>query len=232
MTVRHHVSDALLVAHAAGTLSVGWSIAIASHVALCPACRRRVGQAEAVGAALLDAAEPAAVAPGSLDTVLRRLRAPGAASNEALNRELASSLPFLAAVDAPPLDPALAMFPPPLRRYLGPAGPAWRKLGTTAHHMLVPTGDRQTKVRLLKIGAGTPVPTHGHRGLELTLVLSGSFRDGEVLFGRGDIEEADESVEHQPVATPEADCICLAVTDAPLRFKSLIGKLLQPFLRI
>jgi putative transcriptional regulator len=63
-------------------------------------------------------------------------------------------------------------------------------------------------------------------------VLSGSFNDGELLFARGDIEEADPSVEHQPLATPEQDCICLAVTDAPLRFRSWFMRLLQPVLRI
>ncbi len=218
MTVRHHVSPELLVAHASGTLSTGWSIAVASHVALCAECRRAAFQAEAVGGAMLETSPPEPVAASSFDALLRRIR-----------EEEAVGLPTM---PSPPLDPRVAMFPPPLRRYIGPEGPAWRKLGTTAHHMLIDTGDRATKVRLLKIGAGTPVPTHGHRGLELTLVLSGAFRDGDRVFARGDIEEANEDVEHQPLATPEADCICLAVTDAPLRFKSLIGKLLQPFLRI
>ncbi len=75
------------------------------------------------------------------------------------------------------------------------------------------------------------MPVHGHRGMELTLVLSGSFSDDHGTFARGDIEEADESIEHQPVANEGEDCICLAVTDAPLRFHG-IAALLQPFLRI
>jgi putative transcriptional regulator len=73
---------------------------------------------------------------------------------------------------------------------------------------------------------------HGHRGLELTLVLAGSFYDEGAWFRRGDVEEADATVEHQPVAGPEEACICLAVTDAPLRFRSLIPRLAQPFLGI
>jgi putative transcriptional regulator len=35
-----------------------------------------------------------------------------------------------------------------------------------------------------------------------------------------------------PVADIGEDCICLAATDAPLRFRRLIPRIAQPFLRI
>jgi putative transcriptional regulator len=76
------------------------------------------------------------------------------------------------------------------------------------------------------------VPEHTHDGRELTLVLAGSFRDGKDVFARGDIEEADDTLLHQPVATEEEDCICLAVTEAPLKFTSWIVRLIQPILKI
>ena len=85
---------------------------------------------------------------------------------------------------------------------------------------------------MLRIPAGKPVPEHGHRGRELTLVLKGAFRDGDLLFARGDVEDADEHLEHQPIATEREDCICLAVTDAPLRLKSLAARIVQPFIGI
>ena len=84
----------------------------------------------------------------------------------------------------------------------------------------------------MKIPAGKPVPEHSHGGRELTLVLKGAFTDGETVFKRGDIEEADETLTHQPEATPDEDCICLAVTDAPLKFKSLLVRMVQPVLGI
>jgi putative transcriptional regulator len=34
------------------------------------------------------------------------------------------------------------------------------------------------------------------------------------------------------VATPEEDCICLAVTDAPLKFRSWFMRLVQPVIGI
>ena len=76
------------------------------------------------------------------------------------------------------------------------------------------------------------MPDHGHNGMELTLVLQGAFSDEDGYFARGDIEIAHEDVDHMPVADISQDCICLAVTDAPLRFKGLLPRLAQPFLRI
>ena len=43
-----HLSDALLLDYAAGSLTEGWSLAVATHLALCPACRSRALAAEAV----------------------------------------------------------------------------------------------------------------------------------------------------------------------------------------
>ena len=95
----------------------------------------------------------------------------------------------------------------------------------------VPTSSAAS-ARLLFIPAGAAVPDHGHRGVELTMVLQGAFSDEVDRFARGDVEVADEELEHMPVADPGEDCICLAVTDAPLRFNSWIPRLVQPFLRI
>jgi len=76
------------------------------------------------------------------------------------------------------------------------------------------------------------MPDHGHRGMELTLVLQGAFKDETDRFGAGDIEVASEDDHHQPVAEEGQDCICLAATDAPLRFNGWIPRIAQPFLRI
>jgi putative transcriptional regulator len=87
-------------------------------------------------------------------------------------------------------------------------------------------------LRLLYIPPGRAVPDHGHNGLEMTLVLQGSFSDETGAFGVGDLEIADEELEHTPVAGEGAPCICLAATDAPLKFQTLVPRLLQPLFRI
>ncbi|QCK86139.1 transcriptional regulator [Phreatobacter aquaticus] len=219
MTTVHHVSDELLVAYEAGTLSEGWSLAVATHLALSPQARRARRLATDVGGALLEGIEPEPVTDGAFDRLMARI----------------------ARTQQDPVAPPRACarddhnaVPEPLRSYIGGdlQQIPWKRLGVGAWHLPIKTRDGQTSVRLLKIPAGSPVPEHGHRGMELTVVLAGTLCDGPEVFGRGDIEEADEAVEHQPIAGPGGDCVCLAVTDAPLRFKSLIVRLAQPFLRI
>jgi putative transcriptional regulator len=51
-------------------------------------------------------------------------------------------------------------------------------------------------------------------------------------FARGDVETASDDLDHQPVAGMGEACICLAATDAPLRFTTLLPRLMQPFFRI
>ena len=127
------------------------------------------------------------------------------------------------------------VFPQPLRDYVGcDLGEVkWAMVGGGVRQRILSTGnDRSEVARLLYIPAGERVPEHGHRGLEFTLVLAGDFRDGEVVFRRGDLEVADETVQHTPIAGEGDPCICLAVTNAPLRFKSFLPRLIQPWVKI
>jgi len=214
MSARHHISDELLLSYAAGSLSEGWSLAVATHLALCPQCRKRLAEAERIGGAMLEDSEPAEVKESSLEAIMGRIDD----GDDGPATPRATRTPS-------------SIFPEPLRSYIGDeSAMRWKWLGA-AQQIRLKTGDRSTSVRLLKIPGGQPMPTHGHRGQELTLVLAGSFSDEHGTFARGDVEEADEDVEHQPIADPGEDCICLAVTDAPLRLRG-IAAILQPFLRI
>ncbi len=221
MKIRHHPSEELLLDYASGALAEGWSLAIATHLALCPACRHTVAGLEALGGGMLLSAAPAAMDERALESVMARLDAdieePGPGS--AVGGAAMAERPVL---------------PQPLRDYLGGDADTvdWRRLGLGAFQAVIPTAEPGTTVRLLRIPAGRPVPQHSHRGMELTLVLAGAFSDATGEYGRGDLQEADETLEHQPHAAPGEDCICLAVTDAPLRFKSLAARMVQPLLGI
>ena len=85
---------------------------------------------------------------------------------------------------------------------------------------------------MLKVEAGRAVPQHTHRGNELVMVLKGAYSDAAGRFGRGDVELADGDVDHQPKAEFGEDCICLAVTDAPLKFTGSLGWLLNVFVKM
>lgn len=222
--IKHHVSDELLLDYAAGTLAEGWSIAVATHLALSPEGRARLALMEGAGGHFLDRIDVDDTSPPDQNDSWQRMKARLSTDSARAQR-----------IDAPSRSaPGSAIIPEPLRSYLGGDLDRlkWRALGRGAYQINIPTGDSESQVRLLKIPAGKPVPEHSHGGRELTVVLKGAFSDGEQVFRRGDIEEADESLTHQPVATPEEDCICLAVTDAPLKFKSFIVRLVQPALGI
>ncbi len=212
--VVHHLGDELLMSYAAGTLSEGWNIGVATHLSFCPACRDRLDEFETIGGYFLECEEVAPSDPVGWEDMKKRMATPEATTPPAPRR----------------YDPLL---PQPLLAYVEAAGGLkWRSLGSGASQMKVATSDPSTIVRLLKIPAGKPVPEHGHRGRELTLVLAGSFGDSVSVFNRGDVELADDELTHQPIATPGEDCICLAITEAPLRFTSRMMRLIQPFIGI
>jgi putative transcriptional regulator len=214
MTIRHHLSDQLLTAYAAGTLPEAFNLVVATHVSLCDECRARAASFDTVGGALLEEAEEIAMGEDALARALARIE----------------DLPQATRVE--PLR-AAGVLPAPLADYVGGdlSAVRWRRVGGGVKQAILPTG-KDASVRLLFIPAGTAVPDHGHRGMELTLVLQGAFADENDRFNRGDVEIADEEMEHTPVALAGEDCICLAATDAPLRFRGLLPRLAQPLLRI
>jgi len=211
MTIRHHISDDLLMAYAAGALPEAFALVLATHVSMCDDCRAALAGFEAVGGAMLDASDQIEMDEGSLDRVFSRLDAP---------------------VKARSTRPA-GILPLPLQDYIGGdlSAVKWRSLGMGVRQAILPT-EGLGSARLLYIPAGQSVPDHGHRGLELTLVLQGAFRDKTDRFGPGDMEIATEALQHTPVAEAGPACICLAATDAKLRFNGLIPRLAQQFMGI
>lgn len=210
--IRHHLSDDLLTGYSAGTLPEAFSLLVASHVSLCDECRARLGSLDALGGVLLETAE-VAVSEGALAATMARIRG-------------TSPLPR-------PAPEPRGVLPAPLRAYVGGdvGGVRWRPVGGGVRQAILATSDGAS-ARLLYIPGGVGVPDHGHRGTELTMVLQGAFRDESDRFGPGDVEIADASVQHTPIAEMGAPCICLAVTDAPLKFRGVIPRLLQPFVKI
>jgi putative transcriptional regulator len=86
------------------------------------------------------------------------------------------------------------------------------------------------EVNLLWIRPGRKMPAHTHEGSEITLVLDGAFSDSRGRYGRGDIALADEDVDHSPVAENDRPCICLAITDAPLRLTGSYRQFFSEFI--
>ena len=218
-TSAHPVLDELLLGYAAGLLPEACDLLVATAVSLDDDARARLEAFEAMGGALLDEAEVAPLRDDSFDTVMSRIAGQG----------FDETVP--ATVRTQTTRTAL---PQPLREVLGGdlEDLRWRSVGMGVRQIVIAGTEESPTARLLSIPAGKAMPGHGHGGSELTLVLQGAFRDGEALYARGDLGVADASVEHTPVAEPGDPCICLVVTDAPLRFNGLIPRIAQRFVNI
>ncbi len=212
--IKHHMTDDLLMAYAAGNLPEAFDLMVATHLSLCDHCRARAESFDAVGGCVLQEQDAyASMSDGSLAATM--------------------ALIAQGAPEAKPAHPTCAVLPTPLQDYVGGDVNAikWKPVGMGVKQAILPTTSEAT-ARLLFIPAGAAVPDHSHNGIELTMVLQGAFSDEIDRFARGDVEIADQSIHHTPTADISEDCICLAVTDAPLKFSKLMPRLFQPFLRI
>jgi putative transcriptional regulator len=216
----HHPAEEYLFDYALGTLPEAWSLAVATHLTFCPECRARVASYEAMAGSAMAAAEDMAVAPDSLDRVLARLEA-------AEDPPQPARQPGAVRVDG-------IRLPAPLAPYLAGSEtelPPWRRVMSGLDEIRLPLGDGGRKAVLLRIQPGRAMPAHTHRGDEMTVVLDGGFTDSSGAFRRGDCALLDAQVDHRPVAMADRACLCLAVTDAPLKLTGPIGRWLNPLFR-
>jgi putative transcriptional regulator len=214
----HHPGDEWLLEYAAGSAPEPIALLVATHLALCPRCRGRVDDYETVGGALLEDLEPAPLAESSMERIMERLDRPDAEPEPRRS----------------PPEPAGAFdLPQPLRDYVGGSLDtlAWRRFGPVAQASLLGRFSA-FRTRMLRVRSGSALPSHTHEGTELALVLQGGFTDALGHYLRGDVSEAGSQVDHRPVADTDEECICLVVTDAPLRLTGRLGRLLNPLLRI
>lgn len=214
MSITHHPSDETLALFASGGLDEARSLVVATHLSLCPACRKTVRDFEDVGGAMLDALRPEAMPSHALTQMLAKIET---ADSGEKRRELPPPVP---AIPLPAPLGAYAMGP---WRWIG-RGIEWRRVDVAA--------DDGMRVFMLRAQPGIRLPRHRHKGDEWTCVFQGAFRHDLGRFGPGDFDEADEAVEHHPTVEKGVPCICLVALEGGIAFQGWMGRLLQPFVRI
>jgi putative transcriptional regulator len=207
--------DALLASYAAGRLNRPMHALIDAHLGINPRNRSYVSALEAVVARQIE--EEAGVALRRRDAMLSAILGSAVPAQPAAVRQLR---------------PAVDVLPAALRGYIGHSlgDVPWRTVmpGVREFHVEGEAGEDAT---LYWIRAGKAMPSHTHDGAEVTLVLQGGFTDLTGHYRRGDVAVADHELDHKPVADDDADCICFAVTDAPLRLTGPVGRIVQKLFR-
>ena len=216
--VKHHPGIPLLEQYVDGTLEADVALAVATHIDLCPHCQQLCQDLAVEQGTQLQLMQPADTQTNETDW-------------QAMIDNITAQPPML----NPPqqhkgpvtvqLKEKTFQVPRALAR-LVEQQTKWTHLGSIANSKL-PAGDKR-HVSLLYIDKDTAIPQHTHRGLEITLILSGSIVDEQGQYGVGDILINTPDDTHTPRTLPDEDCLCLSVLSAPLQFNKGITRLLNP----
>lgn len=185
-----HPRNETLRAYAAGTLTPGLALLVATHLGFCRCCRGKVAGLEALCGALLANADPVPPTRRCLTRTLARL--------DACDR---------APAESPISDTVL---PAPLRRHAGPfSALAWTEDGDGLAAAPL-TGFPSEQVSLIRASSGACLSPPATANIDALLVLTGSLSTGGTLYNQGDV-----ALDCCGRATAAAPCLCLLVQRQP-----------------
>ncbi len=207
--------DLLLAAYSSGDLDPALHALVASHLLMAPRNRRYVAALDELAGGELEAIAPLALP-----------------NRDACLEAIFSAQPRTASRPAPRIAAGESeiVLPEPLRAYLGSDLSAlrWKSLLPGVREAVIERKGRGD-AKVLWTKGGRRMPRHTHEGSEITLIVQGAFRDKTGLYRTGDIVIAESDLDHQPVTEAGVDCICFAVTDAPIHLTGPVGRIMERF---
>lgn len=216
MMPSHHLDGATLLSYSAGALPEALAVVAATHLEYCAVCRVRARNADRIGAALMEQQRVPTPSDAARASMLARLDAEPPVA--------AQTVPSALAADHDPDRMANALQP-----WFGTSLRAlrWRWVAPGVQRIRA-SGVKGGDLMLLRVAPGSMLPLHSHQGNELTVILDGAYDDMLGHFGPGDAADLDGQTTHQPVTAAGLPCICVAATDAPLKFSGWVARTLQP----
>jgi putative transcriptional regulator len=215
--IKHHVDPEILMSYAAGTSSMPVGLIVASHITICGKCRKDVQLFEDIGGKVLEESSSIITKPETLDIILSKL--------DDIDIEVRISSDIK-------INSIFKNIPVVLHKML-PKGKTltekWKKGigGIKYFDIELSDSNKNSHARMFSIPPGKALPNHGHEAQEFTLVLEGGFSDKNGDYNAGDIAIEDEFNVHSPVADSTEGCICLAVYEGNLKFKGVLGPILN-----
>lgn len=206
--------DTLLMRYAAGSLSKAEQLVIAVHVSLNLVSRRKVAHYEEIGGRIMQEVVPAPIEKDCLDSIFRRIDDCPPCEEKEKPKTLCPEK-RAAHADIPDVVHML------LDGHCHERELCWsQKSGFDVIDLSPATANPcPLKLFLLRLKPHQKTLHHSHTGMEITVVLAGSYRDESGTYRKGDIAIiADGSFIHAPVAEEEG-CLCLTLASGPLRFQ-------------
>jgi putative transcriptional regulator len=212
---KHHPTKMLLESYVAGELPASLSAAISIHQEMCLSCSEQIDlltqqQAEHTFSSEHDSMGKETLLPDFSEMI------EAIVSDEGIEETTTLDLKVLE-IKGKPFTLPRALTHMDLGR--------WVNLGKISRAKLdLNEGERHS--HLLYIEPNGVIPKHTHKGIELTLLLEGSFSDEMGEYHAGDFIVLDGNHHHQPMTN--TGCLCLTVVDDALRFTEGVSKLLNP----
>ncbi|WP_394393328.1 ChrR family anti-sigma-E factor [Shewanella woodyi] len=241
--IKLHPKGSLLSSFVEGSLPASLSVVIASHVEMCPECQKQVEYLTEQAANACFGESSSSVSPSGIEPQMERLceelmdfdsDVEVSLSDSELSMldgitsatefEHSAGIVDLAATIDKEIEVSGAKFKVP-RALRNIEIKPFQGLGKLSRSRLnIEDGDLRTS--LLHIDKGGSVPTHTHKGFEVTLLLQGSFEDEMGVYQAGDFIWLDAEHTHQPVT--KTGCVCLTVSNDAIHFTKGVSQLLNP----
>lgn len=212
MSVQYHPEPETLAEYALGSLAPGMELLVSGHLTFCPTCRKQAESYETLGGAALQTVKDDELTAPSIDATLAML-------DDIESEER-------------PILLENSIFPASLQG-LVPNGLdnidwSFRLPGIHEHEF---DGFGNETVSLIRGKPGSRMLSHTHDGEEATLLLSGQMKDGDRVYKKGDVAQADHDHDHRPEIIGEEMCVCLIVLSGKMRFTGTLGRALNVLMR-
>ncbi len=218
--VTKHPSSEMLINYAMGNLNEAESLIIAGHLTYCKECKRDVSEYESMAGSFLYENEKTEVSDSLFTKVLDAIETKEQSEKKVnyIDSKIKSSL-----------ENQEIRVPSFILKYLGSKCDTsqWNTAINNVRYTDLEFGDIDFKGKFLEIPPGKSMPRHGHEGSEATLVMHGGYRDESGHYNKGDLVLANDSHVHSPIASEETGCLCLVIYSGSIKFKGIIGSILN-----
>ena len=218
--INWHPSSEMLLNHAMGNTNEAESLIISSHITYCSVCKAEVAKYENIGGFYLKNHEELNVSKslwnnlsGKIDGVEQDSR-----ENNFIDYKIKSRL-----------DDNGVRVPSFLYHYLPNAADTknWNSTINNVKYFNIDFKETSYKGKMLEIPPGKVMPKHSHEGTEATMVFHGGYSDEVGSYNKGDLVILDDNDEHTPISSEQTGCICLVVYSGSLKFKGILGSILN-----